>query len=85
MLVDVRCPLSLCGDCNQDGGVTVLDALLAAQHGVAIITLAGEAFSNCNVTGAVEPDPGPVVDVLDALTIAQEAAGLAPPLSCCVP
>jgi hypothetical protein len=85
MLVDVRCPLAFCGDCNQDGGITVLDALLAAQHGVAIVTLTGVAFSNCNVTGVVEPDPGPAVDVLDALTIAQEAAGLQPTLACCVP
>jgi len=84
-LVDVRCPLTACGDCDSDGFTTILDALLAAQHGALIIALTGVEFSNCNVTGAVEPDPGAVVDVLDALMLAQEAALLAVTLSCCVP
>ena len=28
-----------CGDCNGDGPVNILDALVAAQHGVGLITI----------------------------------------------
>ena len=45
--------------------------------------MTGNPFTNCNVAGAVEPDPGALVDVTDALLIAQAAAGLAVTLSCC--
>jgi hypothetical protein len=81
--VDNSCPLTLCGDCNQDGQVTILDALGAAQSSAGIITLGPVQFSNCNVTGLLEPDPSATVDILDALTIAQVAAGLGVSLTCC--
>ena len=29
----------VCGDCNSDGAVGVLDALLGAQHAAALVTL----------------------------------------------
>jgi hypothetical protein len=78
------CPVSLCGDCNADGSISILDALRAAQANVGLTTLTPEQFSNCNVTGAVEPDPGAAVTILDALAIAQSAAGLGVVLTCCI-
>jgi hypothetical protein len=83
-LVDSLCPLVLCGDCNEDGAVTILDALVAAQHAAGVTSLTGSGFSNCNVLGTTEPDPGATVDVLDALSIAQFAAGLGVTLACCI-
>jgi hypothetical protein len=56
-----------CGDCNHDGQVTVLDALGAAQRAVGLPTVAGG--QSCNVDGVCP------VTILDALLIAQEAAG----------
>jgi hypothetical protein len=79
----VDCISTTCGDCNGDGVISILDALAAAQHGVGSIVLAPAAFSNCNVTGLLEPDPGAVVSILDALAIAQVSAGLSIPLACC--
>jgi hypothetical protein len=79
------CFTTLCGDCNLDGFTTILDALSAAQNAAAIITIPPMTpqFSNCNVQGLVEPDPGASVDILDALNIAQFAASLPTPLICC--
>jgi hypothetical protein len=77
------CPLTLCGDCNQDGSVTILDALHAAQADVGLVTLAPPAFSSCNVTGVLEPAPGAAVTVLDALAIASVVSGLPTLLVCC--
>ena len=71
------------GDCNEDGQVTIVDALFAAQDSAGLIILTGQAFTNCNVIGLTEPDPGALVDILDALTIAQFAAGLPAALACC--
>lgn len=77
------CPLSRCGDCNVDGVVDVIDALFAAQHAVGLISLQANPFANCNVAGLIAPDPGAVVDITDALKIAQAAAGLGVTLTCC--
>jgi hypothetical protein len=77
------CFPDLCGDCDGDGVVTVLDALVGAQHAVGLVTLTGIRFSACNVTGAVEPDQAAAIDVLDALTIARSVVGLGVVLSCC--
>ena len=63
--------------------MTILDALVAAQHAGGLVTLTGVDFTNCNVLGLVEPDPGAVVDILDALRLAQFAAGLPVMLMCC--
>ena len=78
------CPLTLCGDCNTDGVVDVLDALLAAQAEVGVALLTPTQFANCNVEGALEPDPGAEVTVLDALRLAQFAVGSPVPLDCCL-
>ena len=79
----VDCLTTICGDCNGDMMVTILDALTAAQHSAAITLLFGVDFTNCNVVGALEPDPAADVSILDALTLAQTAAGLPVTLSCC--
>jgi hypothetical protein len=83
--VNDQCPTTLCGDCNRDGTVNIIDALLGAQHAASILMppLSGAGFSNCNVTGPVEPNPSASVNILDALVIAQVAAGLSPPYMCC--
>jgi hypothetical protein len=74
----------LCGDCNGDGGVTITDALQAAQHAVTILTLTGSGFVACNVSGIPGGPgmPGATVDILDALAIAQFAVGSVPILTC---
>ena len=45
----------------------------------------GASFTSCNVIDAIEPAPGAVVDIIiiDALTLAQAAAGLPVTLVCC--
>ena len=63
--------------------VSILDALVAAQHSAGLIVLTGVDFSNCNVFGALEPDPTADVSILDALNLAQSAAGLSVMLICC--
>jgi hypothetical protein len=72
-----------CGDCNQDGVVSILDSLAAAQIAAGVFTPTPEQFNYCNVQGTLSPAPGAVVDVLDSLTIAQYAAGLPVTLTCC--
>ena len=73
----VTCLAPLCGDCNGDGNVNILDALAAAQHTVATITLTGRGYDACNV------DSDGDVDILDALRIAQSSVGLPVALICC--
>ena len=68
--------MALCGDCDGDGSVTILDALAAAHHGAGIITLVGQQFTDCDVNSTAQ------VDVLDALILAQAAAGLGVTLNC---
>ena len=77
------CSAPFCGDCNGDSMLTILDALTAAQHSASLLTVTGPQFSNCNVQGLVQPDAGAVVDILDALAIAQFAVGLPITLICC--
>lgn len=79
----LACVAPACGDCDGDTFVTVLDALVAAQHSAAVTLLTGVAFTNCNVTGDLEPLPSARVDILDALTLAQWAALLPVSLVCC--
>ena len=59
-----------------------IDALAAARHSLAVITLTGAAFANCDVTAGASPMPI-TVDVLDSLIVAQWAAGLPVILDCC--
>ena len=73
-----------CGDCNGDGATNILDALYGAQAAASLVTLSATGFSNCNVTGLLEPDPGAQVDILDALLLAQVAAGLPVVAMCCL-
>lgn len=65
----------LCGDCDLDSDVDIVDALTGAQHAVGLNLLGGQAFLNCDVNLTSS------VDVVDALTIAQAATGL--PVTLC--
>jgi hypothetical protein len=71
------CGVTLCGDCNGDGAITILDSLAAARHAVALVVLTGVQFASCDV------DRDGDVDVLDSLRVAQAAAGLSVTLTCC--
>lgn len=73
---------ALCGDCELDGDVDIVDALVAAQIDAMLIVLDPAATSqrsacDVNVNGAV--------DILDAQAIAQAAAGIPGTLNCPVP
>jgi hypothetical protein len=65
-----------CGDCNLDQSVDVIDTLTAAQHAVGLITLGGQAFTNCDV------DSSNQVTIVDGLQIAQYAVALPVSLIC---
>ena len=71
-------PVKLCGDCNNDGKVSVLDALLAAQHDEGINKLEGVHFASCDV------DNNGVVDDADSQLIAEFAVDLPVKLTCCL-
>jgi hypothetical protein len=74
----------LCGDCNQDGVTSILDALVAAQNQVGLYTLIDPGFFLCNVHGTLGGmgTPSAAVTILDALAIAQFSSGLLGSLSC---
>ena len=66
----------LCGDCDQNGIINVLDSLTAAQISVGLVTPTPSQRIDCDVDGSN------TVDVLDALLISQFAAGLPTTLAC---
>lgn len=66
----------LCGDCDQDGDVDILDALRAAQLAAGLIAPAPIDFFFCNVYRDGD------IDIIDALLMAQFAAGLPVMLNC---
>lgn len=68
-------PVLVCGDIDFDGGVTCLDALLAAQHSVGVSRL---ELVQLMVGDVYNSTPSLVVDTMDVLYIAQQAVGLAP-------
>ncbi len=70
---------ALCGDCNLDNRVDVLDALRAAQLGAGLGGVQGPC---CDVSAPGGPPPDGTVNVLDALFIAQFSAGILPALRC---
>jgi len=74
----------LCGDCDADGRVTILDARLASQYGAGLGKLLEPQFGACNVAGVPGNHyyPQAQVSSIDALTIAQYAIGRIPELNC---
>jgi hypothetical protein len=72
----------ICGDCNSDHQVNVVDALVAAQHDVGLLTLPPADFLSCNVDGTPGGPPAGAVTITDALAIAQVSVGLGGPLAC---
>jgi hypothetical protein len=73
-----------CGDCDGDGLVGILDALQAARAGASLVTLSSPLFEQCNVIGTPGAPPGGSVTIVDALCIAQYAAGLPIGIACSV-
>jgi hypothetical protein len=65
-----------CGDCTGDGTVGILDALLAAQMGASLVVPIPPQDVDCDV------DASGAITILDALGIAQAAAGMPVTLTC---
>jgi hypothetical protein len=67
----------LCGDCNLDTlGPTILDALTAARISAGLVTPPATQAACCDV------DASSTVTIVDALRLAQHAAGLPATLTC---
>ena len=67
-------PPVMAGDVNDDGMVTIVDALMTAQCYVGLITCPSAAASDVNCSGST--------DIVDALMIAQYYVGLISSLGC---
>ena len=67
---------AICGDCNMDGRVDILDALHISQIAVGLIIPTPAHYLVCDV------DADSDIDILDALRVAQIAAGLSVVLTC---
>jgi hypothetical protein len=81
----LSCSILLCGDCDLNGTLSILDALLAARvdAGLELSPPVGsQQFNHCNVSGVPFPDPGAIITILDALELARAAAGLIT-VTCC--
>lgn len=66
----------LCGDCDLDGDIDVLDALRAARLAAVLIMPGPLDFRVCDVDADAD------IDIIDALLTAQAAAGLPVMLTC---
>ncbi len=74
---DPGCGTTLCGDCDENSQVDILDALTAARSALGALMLGGAARANCDVNS------DGAVNILDALSLAQIATGLPVVLTCC--
>ncbi|MCH9647573.1 MAG: hypothetical protein K0U98_04995 [Deltaproteobacteria bacterium] len=68
--------MAQCGDCDLDGDVDIVDALVVAQHASQINLITGPRLLRCDADGNGN------VDINDALVIAQTASGQQPPMPC---
>ncbi len=64
-----------CGDADQDGAVTIIDALILAKCYIGIQTCPPFSTGDVNCSGAI--------DIIDALRVAQYYVGIIASLSCC--
>lgn len=76
LLLSAAVPAQICGDCDGDQVLSIIDALRAAQIGAALITPTPADLAVCDVDSDTD------IDVLDALRMAQAAAQLPVPLTC---
>ena len=78
MTPPVPAAVTACGNCDRDamGGVTVVDALLAAQVSAGLVQIPGPQQAQCDV------DRSGAITIVDALIIAQASAGLPVVLDC---
>ena len=77
----------LCGDCDGNQFNNIADSLRIAQIAAGLFSMPAygtNQFNACNVYGAIVPDPGADVGILDSLWNARHLVGLVP-LTCCVP
>ena len=70
----------LCGDCDNNYFVNILDALRASQVSSGLATATAVELRQCDVYPHGNPDGR--VTVLDALLIARYVVGLEPALQC---
>ena len=66
-----------CGDCDGNGFVNILDALIASRYAVGLAALDEPYFSACNVVGTLGNKylPSAQVSSIDAMRIAQFTVG----------
>lgn len=62
----------VCGDCNYDGAVSILDALVASQIGLGLVASTAIQREACDVQVTTSGE-AEILDVLDVLLIAQAA------------
>lgn len=71
----------VCGDCDGDGSVTTLDALVAALGSVGL-RVGGADMLACDVAAPFGGGGSHRMTILDALRIAQWSIGAGAPLVC---
>ena len=59
-----------CGDCNGDGELSVIDALVSAQYSLGMNVIDAVDLEACNLVSDGQ------VDIMDTLMLAQHAAGI---------
>ena len=75
----------ICGDCDLDGFVNILDSYYVATVAVGLAPApphCSPEFISCNVVGLCCPDPAAVWSILDAYCGARFVVGLIT-LACC--
>ncbi len=85
LVVGFGVDLRLCGDCDNNGIVNILDAVMIQKIGAGLIPMPrSQDFEYCNVNGILggQQVPGATVDILDALEIAKYSIGLVQDIDC---
>lgn len=72
----------VCGDYNNDGIVTITDALGIAQNSANLKSINPLDYSAYQKCAASNPSGNQQIDILDALLVARHVSGLEPMLTC---